>query len=366
MLVTMDLVVFFGSILAYSLLWLVLRQHRPFRLPADASSPSYAAERKAAKRAGDWYASTIAAAIATLGSLPFVVDFAATRDLAQIQRRETFSEALLVAFVAYLIWYAQRLLDLPARPALTRKGRRDLIVGTRRRCLTLLAGYCHHIGLVHPSQSRGASKLIYRFRYIVMLSVVLRRGGLNHLFALCCFMELPTFVLGLGFLFPSQRRDDLFLATFAATRLVLHASMIAYLSSGYGRAHAGFPGETTLLPAAMLSASVPLHIWWFATGLAARNRSKRARTVVQAAPCTVATQTPAAAAASPAPPVVVPTPSAAPPIVRPRSPRPMPSSRPAQPRPSFVPIRMRAGFGGMAMIRDRRSVWMRGATARAY
>lgn len=90
--------------LGYTFLWVALRRHKPFHAPSDGVDVQN--ERKLAKRASSWYASTVAALIATLGSVPFVVEFAATRDLAQVRRREAYSETLVIVFIAYLVWWA--------------------------------------------------------------------------------------------------------------------------------------------------------------------------------------------------------------------------------------------------------------------
>lgn len=204
-----------------------------------------------------------------------------------------------------------------------------------------------------------------------MLCIVLAHPEWSYLFALCSFMcvvlasgatfianvirsrELPTFVLGLGFLFPSQRRDTLFLATFGATRLVAHAAMVIFLSSPYGRAHAGIPGEDTIMPCLLLSTSIPLHIYWFACGLAARKRSRNARKATTAVPSPAE---PAAATATFSPPVSVSVPVASTTRNEPqRTATPLSLRRltASVPVKSAVPIRLRTG-PGKVMVWKRR------------
>ncbi|KAL1935101.1 hypothetical protein VTP01DRAFT_4241 [Rhizomucor pusillus] len=89
----------------------------------------------------------------------------------------------------------------------------DLAVGSifYRSKIQVLTGWIHHIA------------------YVGLLIWVIR----NHytpVFVAMCLLEAPTFMLALGSVFKSLRRDYVFAALFVPTRIVFHGYMIADVS----------------------------------------------------------------------------------------------------------------------------------------
>lgn len=79
------------------------------------------------------------------------------------------------------------------------------------------------LGLYHyPKFLDPFSTVAHHIFYVAFITVLLA----NHYsrgFILCFFMEIPTFVLSLGTIWPSLRSDALFGATFLVTRLMYNA-----------------------------------------------------------------------------------------------------------------------------------------------
>ncbi|KAF7303904.1 hypothetical protein MIND_00620700 [Mycena indigotica] len=80
---------------------------------------------------------------------------------------------------------------------------------------------------------------------------------ISYIFGLAAIMELPTFLFGIGTLFPRLRSDSLFAATFFATRICLHMVLIV---TYYLPTHRP---QDSFVPALILTSVFPLHAMWF-------------------------------------------------------------------------------------------------------
>ncbi|KAJ7087454.1 hypothetical protein C8R44DRAFT_721133, partial [Mycena epipterygia] len=186
-------------------------------------------------RKAAWILTTIASALMTAASLPFVADYF-WGGVARVQPRPVLACVVNRFFQAYLC--------------------SDLAVGALayRAQIGLLTGWVHHA------------------LYLCITEVAIRAGW-AHIFCLCAVMELPTFLLGLSTLAPRLRSNTLFAATFFATRIVLHLILICAYAVPAGRpasllsavSGAGVvPAAGSVVPALLLTLVFPLHAMWFA------------------------------------------------------------------------------------------------------
>lgn len=97
--------------------------------------------------------------------------------------------------------------------------------------MDLLLGIYHYPKFLDPF-STIAHHAFYMSFILVLLSQHYSRG-----FMLCFFMEIPTFVLSLGTIWPQLRSDTLFGASFVATRLLYNVFLARtlYLISPEGK-----------------------------------------------------------------------------------------------------------------------------------
>jgi hypothetical protein len=97
--------------------------------------------------------------------------------------------------------------------------------------MDLLLGIYHYPKFLDPF-STIAHHAFYISFILVLLSQHYSRG-----FMLCFFMEIPTFVLSLGTIWPQLRSDTLFGASFVATRLLYNVFLARtlYLISPEGK-----------------------------------------------------------------------------------------------------------------------------------
>ncbi|KAJ7778957.1 hypothetical protein B0H16DRAFT_1500597 [Mycena metata] len=175
-----------------------------------AISPFFPSTRQRA-----WILTTIASAVMTLASLPFVRDYTlalrAGGGVADVQLRT------------------------PAAVAVNR----DMFMGGMyyRDQIGVLAGWMHHT--------------VY-----VGITEIAIRSAWAHIFCFAACMELPTLflLLGLATLLPPLRSNALFALTFLLTRILLH--LVLHLS------YAAAPA--TRVPAGILALVFPLHMMWFA------------------------------------------------------------------------------------------------------
>ncbi|KAJ6628276.1 hypothetical protein B0H10DRAFT_2209561 [Mycena sp. CBHHK59/15] len=169
-----------------------------------------------------WILTTIASAVMTAASVPFMCDYlAAGGDVARVKMRPALADSFNRFFQAYLV--------------------ADLAVG----------------GLCYPSQIGLLTGWVHHVVYIGVTEVAIRSSW-AHIFCLCASMELPTLLLGVGTLIPRLRYNTLFAASFLATRIILHLVLLAAYAHPAAR-----PGGS-LVPAGILASVFPLHAMWFA------------------------------------------------------------------------------------------------------
>ena len=179
-----------------------------------------------------WILTFLSSSIMTLGSLPSLCTFIFHHHLSFSSPMESLliDRYLCVFFVAYLIT--------------------DLIIGRSSYPdqITLITGWIHHSA--------------YTFLLIHLI-----HQGLTTPFCVMTILELPTFVLSLGHLNTSWRRDMWFGATFFLTRILYHAVMIHrfYWTFPYG-------GWWMVLVAAM-----PMHLHWFGGWIRQQHRKYKGK-----------------------------------------------------------------------------------------
>ncbi|KIP01198.1 hypothetical protein PHLGIDRAFT_381856 [Phlebiopsis gigantea 11061_1 CR5-6] len=181
-----------------------------------------------------WVLTLFSSAIMTLSSLPYLWYWLKT---GQVDILHGLAEHCSCFFIAYLAM--------------------DLVIGSLhyRSSISLLTGWVHHI------------------TYILLLSLVIIPQSYAPLFALCCILELPTFLLAAGSLDARLRNDYLFAAVFFATRIVLHIFITAQ--------HALLalsPARGSWTPVLILSAVLPMHLLWMhacISGILRRRRRRR-------------------------------------------------------------------------------------------
>ncbi|KAF7798761.1 hypothetical protein EIP86_009986 [Pleurotus ostreatoroseus] len=130
----------------------------------------------------------------------------------------------------------------------------DLAIGSLhyRGSISMLTGWIHHTV------------------YIFLITFVVLPRNFAPLFALCCVLELPTFLLALGNLVPRLRSDYLFAAVFFLTRIVMHIHIaLAYLARALRH------GET-YVPTLFLACILPMHVLWMRDCVAGILRRRRA------------------------------------------------------------------------------------------
>ncbi|KAG7441531.1 uncharacterized protein BT62DRAFT_482831 [Guyanagaster necrorhizus] len=170
-----------------------------------------------------WIITTVVSCIMTLTSLPFLWNYLTNNSVQDVAHMPYLAVPANRFFQAYLVC--------------------DLITGTvyYRSQISIMTGWFHHI------------------LYIIIVEIAIRRS-FAHVFCLCCIMEFPTFILGLGSLYPSLRSDVFFALSFFATRIALHIMLCIsyYLPNNRLYATSG-----SFVPAILLTLVFPLHAMWF-------------------------------------------------------------------------------------------------------
>ncbi|TFK47417.1 hypothetical protein OE88DRAFT_1608767, partial [Heliocybe sulcata] len=197
-----------------------------------------AATRELTPKQRSWLLTTVASAVVTLASLPFVWDYLRSRgDVAQVRSSPHLAYMTNRIFQGYLI--------------------ADISMGLiyYREQVGLLTGWVHHS------------------LYIFVVELAIRRSW-AHIFCFCGIMELPTFILSIASLNPALRSNVTFAVSFFATRIVLHVVLIVSYLLPYNRVNAT---QGSFIPAALLSLIFPMHAVWFAgcvKGFIKRHRAK--------------------------------------------------------------------------------------------
>ncbi|KAK0199639.1 hypothetical protein DFS33DRAFT_1267464 [Desarmillaria ectypa] len=181
------------------------------------------APRFATSKQLSWIITTVVSCIMTLTSLPFLWDYATNHSVKDVAHIPHLAVPANRFFQAYLVC--------------------DLMTGAiyYRSQITILTGWFHHI------------------IYIMIVEIAVRRS-FAHVFCLCCIMEFPTFILGLGSLYPSLRSNIFFALSFFATRIVLH---IMLCISYYLPTNRLYATNGSFIPAILLTLVFPLHAMWF-------------------------------------------------------------------------------------------------------
>ncbi|KAG7095011.1 hypothetical protein E1B28_005806 [Marasmius oreades] len=182
-----------------------------------------------------WIITTIASAIMTLCSLPFLWDFVLESLNSQFSWQmagegvKGVRARSMLAFVANRFFQSYLLADLTAG------------IFYYRGRINLLTGWMHHIAYVG----------------IVEFAIRQRRP---HIFCLAAFMELPTFILGVFILAPKTRSNVLFAVVFFLTRILFNIVLVISYALPDVRKHA--TGDSFAVSGILLGA-LPLHIIWF-------------------------------------------------------------------------------------------------------
>ncbi|KAL0565082.1 hypothetical protein V5O48_016953 [Marasmius crinis-equi] len=200
-----------------------------------------------------WIITTIASAVMTVCSLPFVWDFIvgslesqwgwrfwkdAGEGLKGVEMRTTLALAANRFFQSYLL--------------------ADLIAGSiyYRSQIHLLTGWMHHI------------------IYVGIVEFAIRQEW-PHIFCLAAFMEFPTFILGLSILVPRTRSNVLFALAFFLTRILFHVVLAISYALPDVRQHAT---RGSFAITGILLSVLPLHVSWFVGCLKGFvRRAKKAR-----------------------------------------------------------------------------------------
>ncbi|KAJ7017632.1 hypothetical protein C8F04DRAFT_1332941 [Mycena alexandri] len=191
----------------------------PAFLTLCAAYPVFAGAFSTARQRA-WILTTIASAIMTLASLPFVHDYAlalrAGGGVEEVQLRTDAAVAVNRFFQAYLA--------------------ADMFIG----------------GLYYRAQIGFLTGWVHHAVYLCITEIAIRLAW-AHIFCFAACMELPTLLLGLATLLPALRSNALFALTFLATRIVFHiVLMLSYAST-----------PATRVPAGILAMVFPLHAMWF-------------------------------------------------------------------------------------------------------
>ncbi|KAK0470920.1 hypothetical protein IW261DRAFT_919172 [Armillaria novae-zelandiae] len=170
-----------------------------------------------------WIMTTIVSCIMTLTSLPFLWNYFTNHGVKDVARIPLLAVPANRFFQAYLVC--------------------DLMTGTiyYRSQISIVTGWFHHM------------------LYIMIVEIAIRRS-LAHVFCLCCIMEFPTFILGLGSLYPSLRSNILFAVSFFATRILFHIMLCISYYLPNNRLYAT---NGSFIPLILLTLVFPLHAMWF-------------------------------------------------------------------------------------------------------
>ncbi|KAI5476398.1 hypothetical protein MNV49_007776 [Pseudohyphozyma bogoriensis] len=198
-------------------------------------------------KARSWLLTGFASLVLSVGSMPFLWDFASQGfDVAKVQRRELLASGIGAFFVAYLVL--------------------DLAIGMMyyKSQVSFLTGYFHHTA--------------YTFLLLYLLHL-----NIPHVFCLAAVMEVPTLILAVSMLFPQTRSDMLFTSVFFITRIAFHSVLLTLFITPHGYLY----GTSTYTPSGLpigsyvpflaLSAAAPLHITWFSSSVRGMLKRRRAK-----------------------------------------------------------------------------------------
>ncbi|KZO96073.1 hypothetical protein CALVIDRAFT_555456 [Calocera viscosa TUFC12733] len=172
-----------------------------------------------------WLLSIYASGTMTMCSLPFFVDWVSSGgNVAAIKPRPLLAETACVAFMAHLF--------------------ADLSLG--------LVFYRSHLTL--------GWKWTHHACFILVISWTLTHN-LSHLFAFGGMMELPIYLIFLGFLEPALRNDTLSLVSLVALRLVLNVVLVGQFWTPSVMAQLPGEGWERCVPALLNTAILPGHVW---------------------------------------------------------------------------------------------------------
>lgn len=206
----------------------------------------YQGESKERRRQRSWIITTISALCVTVLSLPFVYELIASGfDWTCVnQRVDSLATPICMLFAGYLV--------------------ADLLVGSfaYRDQIQTSSGWVHH-----------------SLYFLCCLFWVHKRWSAG--FAVAAVMELPTFVMGIGALFPSLRTHWGFTISFLVTRIAFHIGLICSLINPEGRfvkdssAHWG--------PVTFAALAFPMHVFWGYKCVRGLNRHRRRVAAARAA-----------------------------------------------------------------------------------
>ncbi|KAH7912904.1 hypothetical protein BJ138DRAFT_1060189 [Hygrophoropsis aurantiaca] len=185
-----------------------------------------------------WILTLTSSATMSAVSLPLLARYVSSRDPRNLPVSSYWTIVASRFFQAYLVG--------------------DLTMGCRhyRSQINLLTGWIHHTV------------------YIFIVEYAIRMDW-SHIFCLCAVMEIPTFILALGTLYPILRADVLFATSFFATRITLHIALcISFFTD-----RSVSSGSSA--PAIILGCIFPLHAFWFYGCLKAFVKRAQARRTPQ-------------------------------------------------------------------------------------
>ena len=129
--------------------------------------------------------------------------------------------------------------------------------------------------LYYRSEVNLLTGWVHHLLYICIVQYTIQRGWAN-IFCLCALMEvcfylvsyrihsdpsqLPTFILGISFLYPRLRSNIAFAVAFFITRIAFHVVMFISYLIPYNRASVT---GGSYLPSAILAGVFPMHVMWF-------------------------------------------------------------------------------------------------------
>ncbi|WFD33704.1 hypothetical protein MCUN1_000517 [Malassezia cuniculi] len=185
----------------------------------------YRGDSKERRRQRSWIITTVSALSMTVLSLPLVIELVASGfDWSKVDHRmDTLSTPVCMLFAGYLF--------------------ADLLMGMLfyRDQVQLSSGWVHHS--------------VYLFCCFFWA-----HQRWSHGFAVAAVMELPTFVMGMGALFPPLRSHWAFTISFMTTRIVFHIGLIYSLINPAG---SFVPDNSTQWGPVMSAAlAFPMHVVW--------------------------------------------------------------------------------------------------------
>ena len=186
----------------------------------------YSGNSKRARRQRSWIITTTSSACMTALASPLVVDLTMARfDWQYVDARiDTLSTPVCMLFAGYLV--------------------ADLLVGS----------------IAYRDQIQFSSGWVHHSVYII-LCLFWAHMRWSHGFAVAAFMELPTFVMGIGALVPSLRTHWGFTISFLLTRIGFHIGVIYSLTNPKGH-FLSSDATARWGPMSCALLALPMHIFW--------------------------------------------------------------------------------------------------------